>query len=257
MIFIIPNHRKTLFKFYAYGFLKNLRFFEPFLYLYFLSNGLSYFEIGFLIMIREAFVNIFEIPTGIAADLTGRRRTMAIAFLSYMFSFSIFYLFSSFLSFTTAMIMFAFGEALRSGTHKSMIMEFVEIEDFEGGKIRCYGKTRGVSRLGSALSALLAGFIVFIRRSYNIVFLATLLPYTLGFLLMLTYPPELDGKTSGAPWRDLWDHTKESFRNILYNGELRRMLINSSFYDAFFKISKDYLSQLLNTLLFLYLFSSH
>jgi len=62
-----------LFKFSAYGFLKNLRFFEPFLYLFFLENGLSYFQIGILISVREIFVNLFEIPSGAVADLTGRR----------------------------------------------------------------------------------------------------------------------------------------------------------------------------------------
>lgn len=236
-----------LLKFSLYGFLKNLRFFEPFLYLFFLANGLSFFQIGLLIMVREVFVNVFEIPTGIAADLTGRRRAMAIAFLSYMGSFSIFYLFESFVFFLPAMVLFSLGESLRSGTHKSMIMEYLDAENMEDKRVEYYGKTRSASRLGSALSAVLAAILVFFWREYNIVFLATLLPYTFGFVLMLTYPPELDGKTSKTPLSDMWDHTSSSFKQVLHDSDLRKMFLNSSIYDAFFKISKDYLSPIVKS----------
>ena len=39
---------KQYFKFCLYGFLKNLRFFEPFLIIFFLQNELTYLEIGSL-----------------------------------------------------------------------------------------------------------------------------------------------------------------------------------------------------------------
>jgi len=40
------NKNKDIIKFGFYGLLKNLKFFEPFLWLYFLVNGLSLLEIG-------------------------------------------------------------------------------------------------------------------------------------------------------------------------------------------------------------------
>ncbi|MFO7992045.1 MAG: MFS transporter [Thermoplasmata archaeon] len=240
----MPDDRRTmLFKFSAYGFLKNLRFFEPFLYLFFLANGLSFFQIGLLISIREISTFLLEIPTGIIADVTGRRRAMAGAFASYMISFTIFYFFSGFILFIPAMLLFALGETFRSGTHKSMIMEHLDEEDMQDKKVEYYGKTRSASRLGSALSALLAGVIVYFWQSYNIVFLFTLIPYTFGFFLMLTYPAELDGKITGkTKLSDLWVHTKESFHQLKEHPSLGKMLVNASIYDSFFKISKDYLS---------------
>ncbi len=232
-----------LFKFSAYGFLKNLRFFEPFLYLFFLANGLTFFQIGILIGIREFSVFILEIPTGIMADLTGRRRAMATAFGSYIVSFSVFYFFSSFLVFIPAMFLFAIGEALRSGTHKSMIMEHLDQEGMEDEKVAYYGKTRSASRLGSAIAAVLAGVIVFFFQSYNVVFLVTLVPYSLGFVLMLTYPKELDGEISEkTSLKEMWEHTSDSFRQLYENLNLLRMVLNASVYDSFFKVSKDYLS---------------
>lgn len=234
--------KKMLFKFSAYGFLKNLRFFEPFLYLFFLANGLSFFQIGILISIREVSVLLLEVPTGIIADLTGRRRAMATAFASYMVSFSVFYVFTSFYIFIPAMFLFAIGETLRSGTHKSMIMEHLDEEDMEDKKVEYYGKTRSASRLGSAISAVLAGVIVFFWQSYNVVFLFTLVPYSFGFFLMLTYPKGLDGKISKTSFKDFWTHTKESMHQLIHRPGLLRMVTNASVYDSFFKISKDYLS---------------
>ncbi len=239
----------ALFKFSAYGFLKNLRFFEPFLYLFFLENGLSYFQIGVLISIREIGINLFEVPTGAVADLTGRRRAMVLSFTSYIFSFLTFYFFSSFLLFVPAMVLFSLGETFRSGTHKSMIMEYLDINDMGDEQVSYYGKTRSASRLGSALSALLAALIVYFRGNYNVVFIATLVPYSLDLLLMLTYPEELDGKIENPhlSFASMKDQFVDSFRAIFSTRDLGRMIANASIYDSLFRIGKDYLQPIIKT----------
>ncbi len=243
------DHKKVmLLKFSSYGFLKNLRFFEPFLYLFFLANGLDYLQIGLLISIRETSKVLMETPTGIIADLTGRRRAMSAAFASYIFSFTIFYFFSSFLLFIPAMLLFALGETFRSGTHKSMIMEHLDEEDMSDEKVEYYGKTRSASRLGSALSAVLAGIIVYFFQSYNVIFLVTIFPYIIAFFLMLSYPKSLDGEPSGASFEGTISHLKESFAQFMERPELGKMMVNASIYDSFFKISKDYLSPIVKTL---------
>lgn len=238
-----------LFKFSAYGFLKNLRFFEPFLYLFFLENGLSYFQIGILISIREVFVNLFEIQSGAVADLTGRRRAMVFSFSSYILSFLVFYFFSDFLLFIPAMILFASGEAFRSGTHKSMIMEYLDIQGMSDQQVSYYGKTRSASRLGSALSAVLAALIVFYRGNYNVVFLATLLPYSMDLILMLTYPRELDGDLSSTrtSFGDMYEQLKASFSSIFSTEEMGKVLVNASVFDSLFKIGKDYLQPIIRS----------
>lgn len=246
---MISRERKMLLKFSGYGFLKNLRFFEPFLYLFFLENGLSYFQIGVLIAIREIFVNLFEIPSGAIADLTGRRRAMVFSFSSYIFSFLGFYFFSGFLLFIPAMVLFASGEAFRSGTHKSMIMEYLDIQGKRDQQVSYYGKTRSASRLGSALSALLAALIVFYRGNYNVVFLASLLPYSLDLLLMLTYPSELDGDMSNSKLSlsRMVNQFKSSFGSIFSTEEMGKVLVNASIFDSLFKIGKDYLQPIIKT----------
>jgi len=76
-----------LFRFSLYGFLKNQRYFEPFLLLFLLDKGLSYFWIGLLIGFGQVCVNLMEIPTGAIADVYGRRRCMVLSMAAYIASF--------------------------------------------------------------------------------------------------------------------------------------------------------------------------
>ncbi|MCP3959885.1 MAG: MFS transporter, partial [bacterium] len=48
-----------LFRFCLYGFLKNQKYYEPFLILAFLEKGLSFFDIGLLIAFREVAINFW------------------------------------------------------------------------------------------------------------------------------------------------------------------------------------------------------
>ena len=83
---------KQYFKFCAYGFLKNLRFFDAFLLLFFLESGISYTQIGALYALKEIVINISEIPSGLLADTYGRKKSLIVAFLLYIISFMVSYI---------------------------------------------------------------------------------------------------------------------------------------------------------------------
>jgi MFS family permease len=243
------SQRRMLHKFYAYGFLKNLQFFDPFLLLFFtMEKGLSFTQFGVLLAVREATIVVLEVPTGIVADVTGRRRAMMLAFAFYLAAFMAFSLGENFWMFAPAMVLFGAGEAFRSGTHKAMIMEHLDLEGLSHLRVHYYGRTRGASRLGSAAASLLAAGVVFVFGLHAI-FPATMLPYALAFCLMMTYPAELDGvraKSRGA-LRDCFHHTVESMRAIRRTPMLARLLFNSAVFNAFFKSAKDYLQPMLAT----------
>jgi MFS family permease len=248
----IPKDR-MYHKFRLYGFLKNLRFFDPFLVLFFREMGLSFLEIGILFSVREISTNFFEIPTGILADTYGRRKAMLASFSSYLVSFLLFYLFSSFSVCLVAMVLFAIAEAFRSGTHKAMILEYLRIKQLEQLKVDYYGHTRAASQLGSALAALIAAGLVFYAGSYRIVFAASIIPYILELFLISSYPKELDGEivtVEGAWMKRLKQRilgTSKEFLKMLRNPLLVRGLFSSAGFDAIFKSAKDYLQPILKS----------
>lgn len=238
------------FKFCLYGFLKNLRFFDPFIILFFREMGMSFLNIGVLFSIREVSTNILEVPTGVIADAYGRRKSMIAAFLSYLLSFTIFYLFPNFFLYSVAMILFASGEAFRSGTHKAMILEYLRIKGIENMKVEYYGHTRAFSQLGSSISSLISLSIVFLSGSYRPVFLFSMIPYVFGLLLMFTYPSFLDGEISEV--KGIWkERIKKRFSSTfrvfgkMFKREALRAIFNSSLFDGLFKASKDYLQPIL------------
>ncbi len=239
-----------LFRFSLYGFLKNLRFFEPFLVLFFRDAGLSFFQIGVLYAVRDISTNFLEIPAGVIADSFGRRKSMVLSFSAYIVSFVIFYTLPGFATFILAMIVFGVGEAFRSGTHKALILEHLRLTDKEHLKVPYYGRTRGASQLGSALNALVAAGLVFFTGNYRYVFPASILPYIIDLVNLATYPPELDGNLETFAWRKVPDQikaTSRTFLSIFQNPRALRAIFNSSGFDAYYKATKDYLQPILET----------
>lgn len=241
------NYKKDIqyYKFCSYGFLKNLKFFEPFLILFFLEKGLSFFFIGILYSLREVTTNLLEIPTGVIADSIGRRRSMIFSFLSYIGSFLIFYFSNRFYFFLLAILFFSCGEAFRTGTHKAMIFEYLKIKGWQDQKVHYYGHTRASSQFGSAISALISAAIVFYSGTYKLIFLFTVIPYLLDLGLMISYPKELDGITNHF---DFKNRLKTSFSNIikltifsLKQKQTLKAIFNLSFFSGYFKAVKDYL----------------
>ncbi len=241
------------YKFCLYGFIKNLQFFDPYLILFFREMGISFLQIGVLFSVREIVTNLMEFPSGMIADAAGRRRSMIFSFLSYIASFLIFFFVPVYGAYLGAMVLFGFGEAFRTGTHKAMILEHLKIKGILDQKVHYYGHTRSWSQAGAAIAALLAAVLVFYSGSYRYVFLFTVIPYTLDLLLMISYPRELDGPTGGqrvapaeifrrfgAVWKD--------FGRMLADGGVRRALLSSSLYDGFFKTVKDYIQPVIRQL---------
>jgi MFS family permease len=236
------------YKFCLYGFLKNQRFFDPFLMLFFLEKNLLYVQIGVIYSIKMITRTILEIPSGIIADALGRRVTMIFSYIFYISSFIIYYFSSSYLFLIIATFVFAVGDAFRTGTHKAMIFEYLKFKNWGDQKVHYYGHTRSWSQVGSAVSSLIAAFIVFYRGRYTDVFLFTLIPYLIGLALLASYPKILEGSGTKKTDQSIADAFKKilleifiSFKNL---GALKT-ITNLSSFSGYFMAIKDYLQPVL------------
>ncbi len=240
---------KQYYKFCFYGFLKNLRFFEPFFILYFLSKDISFLQIGILYSIREIAINIFEIPSGIIADALGRRKTLASSFLAYIIAFIIFYLYSSFSLFVLAMLFYALGDAIRSGINKAMIVDYLKQNNLIELKVKYYGHTRSWSQMGSAISSLAGGVLLFFNKNLDAIFLFSIIPYLLDFINVLTYSKTLDNNNKEhAALKDNFKFITTSFLNAFKEKALLKSLINSAIYSGYYRAIKDFIQPFLKSL---------
>ncbi len=235
-------------RFSLYGFLKNQQYYEPFLLLAFLEKGLSFFEIGILISFREICVNLIEVPSGVLADLYGRRRSMMLAFCAYIISFIIFGASDVFWQLFAAMFFFAIGEAFRSGTHKAIIFTFLRMENRIEEKTKVYGYTRSWSKIGSAVSVVLAALFVMTSSNYSSIFYYSIIPYALSLINFAGYPKELDGQPVAKPSiKSAAKHLWKSLSISIKRSSLRRLMLETMGFGGFFKVSKDYLQPILKT----------
>ncbi len=232
------------YKFCTYGFLKNLRLFDPFLILFFLEKGLGFFEIGILYSTREIVIMLSEIPSGVISDALGRRKTLVMSFVVYILSFLIFYFSNSYGVLLMAMIMFAFGDAFRTGVHKAMIYNYLREKGWYDQKVKYYGHTRSWSQTGSAISALVAAIFIFYYENYQVIFIVSVIPYLVDMLLVLSYPRFLDGKKMEFSITEIRSRFKEviiattiSVKKLIFISTLT----NLSIYTAFYRVVKDYI----------------
>jgi len=241
-----------LFQFSLYGFLKNQQYYEPFIMLFLLTAlGEDYFKVGLLVGYREVLINIFEVPSGAVADLYGRRRCMMFSFCAYIAAFAIFAFSRSLWPLLAAMTLFALGEAFRTGTHKAMIFDYLRHQGRSGEKTKYYGTTRSWSKMGSAVSVVVAASIVFLvaalvpdqpLAAYRWLFLACIVPYLAGLVNFAYYPRYLDGiEGKLPPLREVFTHLLRVARDSLKAPALRGLLVESMGFEGLYKVAKDYL----------------
>ena len=236
------------YKFGFYGFLKNLRLFEPFLILFFLESGLSYLQIGILYSFREIARNFMEIPAGVIADGSGRRRSMVTSFSAYIFSFLVFFFGSSYGLFMGAMLLYAVGDAFRTGTHKAMIFDYLKIKGWQNQKTDYYGHTRAFSQFGSAISSLLSASMVFYSGNFRIIFIITAIPYILDLILLISYPKELDGPLRSNPPQKILTRFKMVFKDFystFRRGSMLKITTSISWYSGYYKVIKDFIQPMI------------
>ena len=237
-----------IFRFSLYGFLKNQRYFEPFLFLAFLEKGLDFTDIGLLIAVRELTTNLLEIPSGAVADVISRRFSMILSFGAYIVAFTTLGYASDMNLLYLGMVFFGVGEAFRSGTHKAMIFAWLRSQDREDERVKIYGYTRSWSKYGSAVSVALAAPIVLFTDSYEWIFLAAIVPYALNIVNFLGYPKDLDETAGVVSMAEVVRHAGRTVLDSVRRPRLRRLFFESMGFDGVFAATKDYLQPVLAAL---------
>jgi len=235
-----------IFRFSLYGFLKNQRYFEAFLYLAFLDKGLDFFQIGLLVGFRSLAVNIVEVPSGVIADVFGRRGSLLLSLSAYLVGFIVLGAVDKLVWLGAGMVLLAVGDSFRSGTHKAMIFTWLSRQGRTDERVKVYGYTRSWSKFGSALAVVGGAAIVLVSDNYDWVFYATAVPYLLGIVNILGYPKSIDPVgTTNRTIAGLVRHLLDTLRDTFRRSSLRRLVLEAMGFDGVFAAVKDYLQPVL------------
>jgi len=245
-IFSWINKQGIMYKFKFYGFFKNLKFFEPYLIIIFLAWEINLFQIGILIAIQEVITLIFEVPSGMLADTRGKKTELLFCFVFYIISFIFYFMGPAYIFLIFGAMLFGLGEAFRSGTHKAMEMKWMEKNDILQYKSFVYGTTRSYSLYGSAISSVLSIILILNIPASRWIFLVTIIPYVIDFVLIATYPSYMNEHSpkKGSYWKDFIGAFK-GLKIVVTDRRLRKGLLSMSFYDGIYKSLKDYIQPII------------
>jgi MFS family permease len=227
-------------KFYLTEFLKTQRYFIPIMILFLQFHRLSYTEIFLLYAIQSFVVFLLEIPSGVFADLFGKKPALIISRASLIPGYALFAVADNFWIFLLAMIFMALNKTFKSGTHKAYIFEYMEQNSSKTTPSEVFGKTKFWARLGEALAAAAGGFIA-ARLGFPVVFVFALFPAFLNLINALTYEKiEEKHRVTQFNLSMHFKHIGESLVEIKGSKIVKRLIINSAIFVSCMEASEKF-----------------
>ncbi len=186
-------------RFCGYTTLRNLRFHEPFLVLYLLMQlDLPYVAVGGLLAYEKILVGILETPLGVVTDRWGRRRGLIAMFLLGGVAFTIYALAAQsshpLVWLILGQTIYGVAEALRSGTHKAIMLDWLDDQGRRDEATSVISLTRVFSKTSTGVGALAGGVMVWQMGTFVPLFWAVVVPCLAGAVLMWSYPRQLEGE---------------------------------------------------------------
>ncbi len=250
-----------LLRFCLYSILKNLRFFEPFFILFLLASpetggaGLSYFRIGTLVGYQKLITGLLEIPSGLLTDRFGRRSALAACFACYCIAFPLYAIGAGLESGAQLAVLygaqtfFGIGEALRTGSHKAIILDWADRTGRSDEATRLIGFTRLFSKISASVSALAGAFMVYRLGTFVPLFWAATVPAAAGVMLLLSYPRSLEGEMRRNAAKSGVPPIRERVRALGATPGMYLLLVQSVVFESQIKLAQHYLQPFLYEML--------
>ena len=163
-----------------------------------ISKGFSLAELGFSAAITAGVVVVLELPTGILADMVGRKRTYLMALVFQIAAYGSLLVVSGFMAVSTAFALYGVSRALSSGSLEALIIDqYIKVVG-EDKLHRLMSVTNAADTLGLALGSVAGGFIPGVwstlfpqtNRYHGNLFAMLALISVLGILVMFSVPKE-------------------------------------------------------------------
>jgi MFS family permease len=194
----------------------------PVIKLYYEENHLNNFELFLLHGFYSVIIAISEIPSGYAADIWGRRRTMIIGLLFGFIGFGVYSLTYGFLGFLLAEIALGIGQGFTSGCDTALLYDSLKQQKKEDRYIKVEGQITATGNIAEALAGIFVTMLAFtvIRNYYYIQTIIALLSLVCAFFLVEPFVHHHEEKNWGTILKivkqSLWEN-KILSRYILFS----------------------------------------
>ena len=197
----------------------------PVIVLFFQDNGLNLQEIMILQACYSLSVGLMEIPSGYAADVLGRRKTLILGCILAFIGFSIFSISYNFWWFLLAEIFLGLGNSFISGADTALMYDSLLEVKAEDRFLKYEGRSISIGNFCEAAAGILGGFLAAISFRYTAyaqVFVALLaIPFAISLV-----EPKMHKERIKSSWNSIIEVVQFS---LIESKVLRTHIIYSSF----------------------------
>ncbi len=219
---------KQVTKFYISSFLKNQTYFTPIFILFLQFHNLSFKEVFLVFTIGSIASFLLEIPTGVIADLWGRRRSILLARFLTLGSYVIFAFSKSFWLFVIAQIVYEIASSFKSGTEAAYVYDYLDDHKGEPSYTLVKGKQKYYARIGEAIATFIGGILA-VSFGYNAVFIFAAIPALVNLLITSTWL-KIDDHSKKLSLKNSYEHVYDSLIHIKDYSGLFKIMINIMFF---------------------------
>lgn len=152
--------KRTLWTYWGLEFISNaVVLFHSTYVLYLLSHGLDYLQINLVNTVFMATVLIMEIPTGLVADIFGRKKSLIISFLFSGLAFAFYSQGDSFGDFILAETIAGIGVAFFSGAMEAWVIDSLKASKYTGSIEKVFSRGSILNSLGIIIGGIVGGYI--------------------------------------------------------------------------------------------------
>jgi predicted MFS family arabinose efflux permease len=198
--------RNNIYLLYFYLFFAQLFFDRALWVIYLGDKGMTFGEIGILEAFLHLAIVLFEVPTGMIADLYGRKVSLVIGNV-FSLLYGLFMLMSgTFSMFTLAFLSMGLMVTFHSGAEQAFAYDTLRNEKREKDYTRVIGSMTAISLLSLSLAKFLGGFMAEI--SWGWVYGATIVTHVLALipLFFMKEPEREKTEDIGGRWYNQWVH---------------------------------------------------
>lgn len=188
------------------------RFFVPVLALFYIASQVPLEQFAFIMGIFSLSTLVLEIPTGVIADLLGKKKTMLLSRFMYVVEIALIAFFNGFWIFLVAKIISGVGVSLGSGTGSALLYDSLKKLGREKEHKKINGKISYVSNISMAVVFIIGAFLFGVY--YKLPAYASLPIITLGFLLTFYYTEPFESKKK-LTMKNSWNHMVKGLKEFL------------------------------------------
>ena len=214
--------RGLLAKIYAFKALDDLILIYPLYAVMFVDHGVSPSELAILLSVWSAVALMLEVPSGVLADHTSRRRLLVIGQTIRAAGYACWLMFPGFWGFMAGFVCWGVKSALQSGTFEALVYDELDRRGAADQYAKVIGRARSaaifailVAMLAAAPAQRFGGYELLMQLSIGAVLLAA----ALAFLL-----PEAPRRQSTGE-RDFFAHLRLGLGEAASTPAIRRPML--------------------------------